>query len=438
MIDIHKRISTAQALKKKVGSEVVLAGWAADVKCLGQVAFIRLRDRDGYVQLVASAGFKQFNEIEKIPLESVILAKGKVQKSKLKGGGNEVKLQELQVLSKAEPKLPIDMSGKIKTDLSKRLDWRFLDLRSPRHLAIFKIQSEFEAGLRDWFLKNGFIEIHTSKLVSQATESGASVFPVVYFSKKAFLAQSPQFYKQMALAAGFDRVFEIGPAFRAELHHTPRHLCEYTSIDLELAFIKDYEDIMQVHEQLLVHALKHVALVCKRELAQLGCKVKIPKIPFPRITMAQAYKLLQKAGKKIPIGTELDPEGEKLLSEIVKKKYGHEFVFLTEFPWATAPFYHMRKAGDSKWTCRADLIWNGLEITTLSQREHRYDVLIKQCKEKGLRPKDFEFYLNFFRYGCPVHGGGGTGIERLTTQLLGLENIRESTFTPRDPERLLP
>ncbi len=433
-IDLHKRIYSREVQQTKAGSQVVVAGWASDVKSLGKIAFIKLRDREGYLQLV-STDAKLIEKISKITNESVIIASGKVQKSKAKAGGNELELEEFETLSLAEPKLPIDMSGKIETDLSKRLDYRVLDLRNPKHLAVFKIRSQANASTRDFLLKNGFIEMQTPKLVAAGTEGGATLFQADYYGKKVYLSQSQQLYKQYLLAAGFDRVFEIGPSFRAEKSHTMRHLTEFTHFDFELAFIKDEDDVLKILEQWFVYVLKDINEKCKTELEILGKEIEIPKLPFPRITYKECLQLLATIGTKLKFGDDIGKEDEKKVGELVKKRYKTNTYFVTKYPYELKPFYIMT---DGEVSRGFDFEYEGEELASGGQREHRADVLTKQIKEKGLNPKDFEFYLLPFRYGMPPHGGFGLGIDRLIRYILKLENIREAVLFPRDPERLTP
>jgi aspartyl-tRNA synthetase len=438
MINLKNRVYSNEVLKKRL-NKAVIAGWVQEIRDFGRMKFLVIRDKEGLIQLTAKKGFVKdsvFEKLSEITKESVIAVSGDVLKNEKAPNGIELIPKEIEVLSKAEAPIPLEFL-KIESNLDKRLDWRFLDLRNPKIASIFKVESLVCNAIREFFFKNGFVEIHTSKIVSSATEGGANVFPIDYFERKAFLAQSPQFYKQMMMATGIDKVFEIAPAFRAEPHHTTRHLCEYTSIDFETAFINGYEDVMEIIENLFIYIIKEVKKNCAAQLKIFNREIEIPKKPFPSVSMKEAHGLLKKEGKKINTD-DLDPEGEKILSKIVKKKYGHEFVFLTEFPWKVAQFYHMRKKDDPSVTYRADLIWNGLEMTTLAQREHRYKILVEQCKEKGLDPEKFSFYLNFFRYGMPPHGGAGTGLERVVSRILGIENIRETTLLPRDPSRLIP
>ncbi len=430
-MDISKRILIKEALGKE-GKEIIIGGWAQEIRTLGKIAFIILRDNSGTLQITIldKALIKKLDSLTK---ESVILAKGKMQKGKQKSGALELILKDLEVLTTAE-KLPIEFLDKdIETGLDKRLDYRYLDLRNPKTQAIFKIRSVVTKASEDFFTNSGFMQIHTPKILGSASESGANVFELAYFNKKAFLAQSPQFYKQAALVSGLDKVFEIGEVFRAEKHHTTRHLCEYTSLDFEIAFIKNYEDIMNIMEDLMIFILKTIKEECKDELKLFDAKVEIPKKPFPRITMREAKKAIKISS---PDSEDLNDKEEIILADYIKKKYKHEFVFLTEFPFAVRPFYHMLK--DKNTTFSFDLLYKGLEITTGAQREHRYSILKKQAKEKGVSEKDNPWYFEQFKYGVAPHGGMGTGIGRIVKQILNLENLRETVMFPRDPERISP
>lgn len=423
----------------------MVAGFVQELRDLGSIRFLVLRDRTGTLQVTARRGVVSssvFDSIGSLTNESVVAFTGKVVPSAVAHGGRELIPKDMVVLAEAETGIPIEFKrlDLIRTSLDKRLEHRFLDLRSPRSTAVFRVQSALGDAIHRYFVEEGFVETHTSKLVAQATESGTTVFPVGYFSRTAYLAQSPQFYKQMLMSAGFEKVFEIGPVFRAEKHHTPRHLCEYTSIDFETSYIDGFDAVMDIVEAMIVRAVRDIVASCQRELRLLGVEPQLPKSRFPRITMREAYRMLEARGLKPLHGEDLDPEGEQAFCAEVESSHGCEFGFLTEFPWASAsrPFYVMRKENEPDWAYSFDLIWKGLEITTGGQREHRYERLRKQCGEKGYSPDQFQFYLDFFRYGVPPHGGSGTGLERLTMQLLGLENIRESTLLPRDPGRLTP
>jgi aspartyl-tRNA synthetase len=296
--------------------------------------------------------------------------------------------------------------------------------------------------MRSYWVDHGFIEIHSPKLMHSASESGAETFSMDYFDLgKAYLAQSPQFYKQMAMAAGFEKVFEIGPVFRAEPSFTARHATEFTSIDMEIAWITSHEDVMQFEEKWLQYVLASVKSTHGDQIKRIfGAEVHVPAVPFPRISMAEARETLGRLGHAVPATTkagDIDPEGERKLAAYFLKEQGHEFYFLTGYPMHLRPFYHMRSEDEPRVTKSFDLMWKGTEITTGAQREHRHEVLASQAEEVGLK-SSVEYYLDFFKYGCPPHGGFGTGLARIVMLLLDLPSIRDATFLHRGPQRLTP
>lgn len=425
---------------KDVNGSTELLGWAENVRNLGGIAFITLRDINGKYQVTVSkeANPEIFGKLAGVRPESVIKVIGSRKENPRSVNGYEIIPDSLEILTSAEQPVPLNLSEKVQSSLDKEIDYRFLSLRKPKTAAVFKIQSTVSNAIVKFFEDNGFYQMHSSKIVSQATEGGANVFQVLYFDKTAYLAQSPQFYKQMMMAAGFERVFEVGPVFRAEPHHTSRHLTEYTSVDLEISFIDSYEEVMSVMEKMLVRIFKEVNERNGKDLELFGIKLEEPKTPFPRITIKEAGEVLKSRGNGLKSDGDIDPEGERIMGQYVKEKYGSDFFFLTEFPWSIAQFYHMKKDSDPQVTNRADLIYKGLEITTLAQREHRYDVLMGQLSEKNLDQEKFSFYTDFFRYGVPPHGGSGTGLERIVKQMLNLENVAEATLLPRTPDRLVP
>ncbi|PIU76090.1 aspartate--tRNA(Asn) ligase [Candidatus Pacearchaeota archaeon CG06_land_8_20_14_3_00_35_12] len=428
---------------KKAGEKVLLKGWIHDVRDIGKIKFLLLRDVTGIIQITAIMGKtdeKVLEKMSKIPRESVISIEGTVKESKQAPGGFEVFPEKIEVLSEADLNIPIPIveKGNSETDLSKRLDWRWLDLRKPKNLLIFKIWTYMEEAMREWWAKNNFIQIYSPKFMGAPSESGAELFSVNYFGKVAYLAQSPQFYKQMAMASGFEKIFEIGPVFRANPSHTTRHDTEFTMIDMEISFVNSHEDVMRTEEEWIAFILSKISEKYGKEIKEVfNVDVEVPKLPFPRITMKEALKLLKEKGYNSKAG-DLDAEGEKKICEIVKKKFNHDFIFITEYPYSVRPFYHMKKETDPGLTKSYDLIWKGLEITTGAQREHRYELLKKQAAEKKLNLKIINDYLNFFKYGCPPHGGFGLSPTRLLMILLNLGNVREATFLPRDTERLNP
>jgi len=441
MITLKERVPIDYLLEKgEIGKEYVVAGWVDAVRVHGKLVFVVIRDRTGKIQAVAKKNISEeaWRTAKDLTPESVVAVRGVLVESKAALGGREIQAKEIRVYSRAEP-LPIDIHDHSKTILAKRLDWRFLDLRNPRNQTIFLVEAEMARAAREWLVNHGFVEIFTSKIVGAATEGGAEVFSIVYFDKPAFLAQSPQLYKQMGVIAGFERVYEIGPAFRAEPHHTTRHLTEYTSVDLEMGFIDSYEDVMDMVEGVVTSMIRAALDRYRRRIGEYfpNAVTELPR-RIPRITIREAYRLLEQAGIKVNWGEDLSSEAERKLGEIVLKEYGSPLVFVTEYPWGARPFYTMRKPDAPEWTLSFDLLFRGLEIATGGQREHRYDVLRRQIEEKGLNPRNFEWYLAMFRYGAPPHGGAGIGLERVVMQTLGLGNIREARLLPRDPERLTP
>ncbi len=435
-----ERVKISQ-LKGKIGKKVLLKGWAHEIRDQSKIKFILLRDNSGIIQLVITPNKKDiFDKITQITRESVLSVVGLVKTEKQAPGGIEVSLESYTILSGADRNLPIPVNekGDEEAALPKRLDWRWLDLRKPKNLLIFKIWTCMEEAMREFWSKNSFIQIYTPKFMGAPSESGAELFTVDYFGKKVYLAQSPQFYKQMAMASGFERIFEIAPVFRANPSHTTRHDTEFTMIDMEVSFINSHEDLLKLEEEWLAFLLKRVKERFGNEIKDVfGVEVNIPKIPFPRLTMKEVSKLLKEKHGYESEG-DLDAEGEKLISEIINQKFRHEFIFITEYPIEVRPFYHMRKEEDRTLTKSFDLLWRGLEITTGAQREHRLEILKQQATEKKLNLKQLEDYFNFFRYGCPPHGGFALSPTRMLMILLNLKNVREATFLPRDTERIRP
>lgn len=429
---------------------VTVSGWVETVRDQKKVQFVVLRDESGAVQLVNPAvrevdpevegsaeRFATTEAISALAHGSFITVTGELKHDeRVKLGGIEVKVATLEVVTAANPETPIAADS----SLDKRLDWRFLDLRQPKQALIFRIQTTFEHALRQYWIDNDFIEIHTPKLMASASESRAELFEVDYFEGKAYLAQSPQFFKQMAQSAGFGKVFEVGPAFRADPSFTSRHATEFTSVDAEISWIESHEDVMQLHEELLVAGFTAVKEKHGEQIAELfGIELEVPSRPFPRIPLAEAKRIVAERGYEIPrADDDMDPEGERQIAAYVKETFGHDFVFLTDYASSIRPFYHMRNAEDGSLTNSYDLIYNGVEISTGAQREHRVDVLVEQAKEKGLEPEELEFYLDFFRYGVPAHGGFGMGLARVLMLMLHETSIREVTYLFRGPTRLAP
>jgi nondiscriminating aspartyl-tRNA synthetase len=418
---------------------VKVSGWVDTVRDQKKVQFVILRDESGAVQLVHPRPEETdplADIISGLSTGSFITATGELKHDeRVKLGGLEVKLDALDIASVA-----LDSPIADDSSIDKRLDWRFLDLRRPEQNLIFRVQTTFLHALRSWWVERDFVEIHTPKLMASASESRAELFEVGYFEGKAYLAQSPQFFKQMAQPAGFGKVFEVAPAFRADPSFTSRHATEFISVDAEISWIDTHEDVMAMHEQLLVAGLTAVKQKHGDEIKALfDIDVTVPTVPFPRIPLAEAKEIVAKRGYEVPRhDDDMDPEGERQISAYVAETFGHEFVFLTDYASSIRPFYHRRQDDDAGLTNSYDLIFNGVEISTGAQREHRIDVLVEQAKEKGLDPEELGFYLDFFRYGVPPHGGFGMGLSRVIMLLLHQPSIREVTYLFRGPNRLTP
>ena len=413
-----------------------VSGFVENFRNKKTMAFIVVKDITGKLQVTVEKEKhpEMIELLDKLTPQSVVTFEGEVVLSEyVKMGGKEMYPSFMRIDSLAEA-IPI----KEDSDIDVKMDYRWIDLRRDVNHLMLKLQTTLSAAMREFLVERNFIEIHTPKLIGAASESGSDVFEVKYFDTKAYLAQSPQFYKQMAMAAGVERIFETGPVFRAEKSYTNKHATEFTGFDLEFSYIDSFEDVMKMEEELLAYALEKVKEKHGEEIEALfGTPVVVPSLPFPRMKLCDVYKELEERyGYTVPdeMKGDLTTDAERMTKKLCEEKYGHEFLFITDYDAKERAFYHMRdEAGVPQ---GYDLIWRGVEITTGAQREHRYDVLLKQAEEKGLA-KDVEFYLQFFKYGCPPHGGFGIGIDRLTMLFLGL-SIKEVQFLFRGPNRLTP
>lgn len=427
-------------LSGHIGEVVTVRGWIETIRDQKKRQFLVIRDHTGLVQAInEKEGSKEITAtISSLTPESTVEVTGRIISNHIvKLGGIELVVGGIKVHSIASSPLPINDDA----THENRLDWRFIDLRSAKNRLIFRLQTVAEQAMRNFWRENGFIEIHSPKFMETASESGAELFKVEYFGKTAYLAQSPQFYKQMAMAAGFDKIFEIGPVFRANPSFTSRHDTEFTSVDVEISWINSHEDVMRLEEKWLRYVLLSVKAELGDEIKKLyGTEVTVPEIPFPRVTMEDAYTILANVGYTITRAEkgDLDPEGERVLARHIKEKFSHDFVFVTDYPVSVRAFYHMRHEDKPGLTKSFDLLWNGLEVTTGAQREHRHDVLVRQAKEKGFALEPLRHYLDFFKFGCPPHGGYGFGLTRMLMIVLGLRNVREVTYLYRGPNRLFP
>lgn len=422
----------ANELGQYVKQEVLLKGWVFRIRELSQVSFVILRDRTGYVQIVLEPALLQSASLT---VESTIEVRGIVQPEPRAPQGFEIEARAITPLGKAQA-LPISINGpSLNVNLDTILDHRVLSLRHAQTNPIFKIQASLVHGFQAFLEQEGFVQVFTPKIVASGTEGGTELFSLQYFEEKAYLAQSPQFYKQMMVGAGYERVYEIGQVYRAEKHATSRHLNEYVSLDLEMGFIESEHDVMDLQNRLLAHMFLYVREKRGEELKSLG--VVLPDVPnIPRIPLLEALQILESEYGKVCEDLDLDPEGERLLSQYALKRTGSEFVFVTDYPWEKRPMYTMPK-GEGQ-TRSFDLLFRGLEITTGGQRIHVYEDLEANIRRKGLNPTSFPTYLNVFTWGMPPHGGLAIGLERLTAQILGLSNVREATLFPRDRNRLSP
>ncbi len=418
------------------GASYRISGFVENLRNKRTMAFLVIRDITGKLQVTLE---KEKNPelaalVDQLTIHSVVTVEGPVVANEyVKMGGMEM-LPERLVIESIADALPI----KDDSEIDSRMDYRWIDLRRECNQLMLKMQTVLTGAMREFLLARRFVEIHTPKLIAAASESGSEVFEVKYFDTKAYLAQSPQFYKQMAMAAGLDRIFETGPVFRAEKSYTNKHATEFTGFDLEFSYVYSTEEVMHMEEELLTFAFGKVAAACGEDIRRLFDKeVIVPTMPFPRITLRELYNELEaRYGYTVSEDAkgDLTTDAEHLCAKFSMEKYGSEFLFVTDYDARERAFYHMR---DERGVPMGyDLIWRGCEITTGAVREHRYEVLKRQADEKGLA-KDVEFYLQFFRYGCPPHGGFGLGVDRLTMLFLGL-SIKEAEFLFRGPNRLTP
>ncbi len=421
---------------------VTLNGWVHDLRDMGGLKFLLLRDSTGIIQVTIvkkEVSEELLNTFKELTAETVITVTGHIQKNEKVNAGIEIIPKSIFIHSKAKPELPISVTEKtITTGLSKRLDWRSLDLRKLKHQAIFRVQSALLEGMSKYLLNDGYAQVFTPCILGVASESGSEVFPLIYFDKEAFLRQDPQLHRQLTIAGGITKIFDVGPAWRAELSHTNKHLCEHRVCAVETAFIKDEFDVMRLEEQVIIAALKNVVERCAKDLELLDVKVTIPKAPFPVLQFPDVYEIVRKRGKKVIDGEDLDSEADRLVWEHVKETLGTEFYFINRFPSKIKPFYVMKNDAVPQWARSVDLNFKGLELSSGGQREHRYEQLMARVKEKNMTEAEVEWFTKFFQFGVPPHGGFAIGIERLTMSLLNIENVRDCVLFPRDPERLVP
>jgi len=436
-----KRTHYTDQVEKSKAKTVVLAGWVHDVKDLARTRFIWLRDRRGISQITivkAKASPEILKTSDTLGKEDVITVEGTPVKERIAKVGSEVSPTRIELITKAQAPVPLDISGKIESNLDVRLDWRVIDLRRQENLAVFQIQSKLVEGMVEYLNENGYLQVFTPCLIGGTSEGGAEVFKVDYFGKEAFLRQDPQLHRQLCIAAGFDRIYDLGPNWRAELSHTPRHLCEHRGLAIEFGFMHDETDMMRVEEEVVIAAMKKVKEECARELQLLQVAPEIPKTPFPEMRFPEIYEILEQYGKRIPFGSDIDKEGETLLCKYVRENHKTDAFFINRFPFKVKPFYVMRVDDDPQWARSVDFIYRDLEQSSGGQREHRYEKIMEQLNEKQVNPEGMKWFTDTFKFGVPPHGGFCLGVERFTMSFLGMENVRETTLFPRTPERLLP
>ncbi len=428
-------------LKNHIGKEVTIAGWVDVRRDHGKLIFLDLRDRSGKVQMVALPNHAGAHKLAgQARPEWVLEVKGKVNERPAKmvnkdeaNGGVEIEVLEIKTLVAAK-ELPFEQNAEL--NLDTYLDYLPLTLRTEQKKAVFKVQAVIIGAFREYLTNQGFVEFQAPKLIGEDAEGGANSFDIEYFGHTAHLAQSPQLYKQIMVGV-FERVFAAGNVYRAEKHSTSRHLNEYTSLDIEMGFIESHEDVMAMETGFLSHIMLRLKEQCAAEFALL--KAEIPTVPekIPALKLREAQEIIKKEyGVDCANEPDLEPQHERWLCEYAQKKYGSDFIFITHFPLSKRPFYTMEDPADMGYARGGDLLFRGVEITTLAQRIHDYDTLVASMQRKGLNPEKFGFYLQAFKYGMPPHGGLGLGLERLTAKLLGLENVKEATLFPRDINRI--
>ena len=421
-------------VRRRIGEELTLAGWVARKRDLGRIIFLLLRDASGVIQVTVKRedNPEVWERASSLGREDVIKVRGHAELSEVSHAGIEFIPREIEVLNRSASPLPFDPTGKVKAELDTRLDYRFFDFRTPRTSSIFKIQTQILRAFREFLLDRGFIEIQPPCIISSASEGGAELFKVPYFEKEAYLAQSPQLYKQMC-AISFEKVFTVVPVWRAEKFNRPTHLNEIRQMDVEVAFASD-EDVMKLLEEVLVYILEEVRKRCREELEVLGRKYEIPSLPLRRVTYTEAVELLRERGEEMEWGEDFSKPQERLLSSLIEE----EAFFIKDWPTVQKPFYVMPHEENPEICHAFDLLYEGLEISSGTQRIHLPELLRRQILAKGLNPKDFEYYINCFAYGAPPHAGWSIGLERLTMTITGMKNIRECCMFPRDRNRLIP
>ncbi|QQG49127.1 MAG: aspartate--tRNA(Asn) ligase [archaeon] len=437
---MRDHLSPAQ-LKQHIGQAVTLEGWVHDIRVLGGISFLLLRNSSGIVQVVLpkkSVPTEVFELVASLHQEDVVSVAGTVKENKEARNGIEVVPAEVLVISRSEVPLPLDPRGVTPAALVTRLKWRSLELRRPEAAAVFKVENAVVAGFESYLRGAGFIRAFTPSIIGGVSEGGSEVFKIDFYGKDAFLRQDPQLHRQLTIVGGFDRVYDLGTNWRAELSHTPRHLSEHRTIAPEMAFITDESDTMRIQEAMVLAGINEAAQACPDEYALLKVDPALPKTPFPVVAFPEVYDTMKSLGRPFPKGQDIDDPSLRALAERVKEETGSDYFFLNRFPSRVKPFYVMKVDEDPEYARSVDLVYKGLELSSGGQREHRHERIVSQISEKGFSPEALEWFTEPFRYGVPPHGGYSFGIERFVAYLLGIQNVKEAALFPRDPETLQP
>ncbi|MEM0146950.1 MAG: aspartate--tRNA(Asn) ligase [Candidatus Micrarchaeaceae archaeon] len=423
------------------GKEVTVGGWVSRLKDLKSTKFVWVTDKTGTIQVTLAkdkVSQENFSFFDSLNLHDFILVTGIIPEKILAKNFKEIIPKKMKIVGKAEKPLPIDVNNIFKSELETRLDWRSIALREPKLMLALKVQSSLVEGMVNYLNKHDFTMVFTPSIMGVASEGGSEVFPIVYYDKTTYLRQDPQLHRQLLMVAGLDKIYEVGPSWRAELSHTPRHLSEHRTCAAEISFIEDEHDVMHVEEELVQAGVKNVIEKHKNELDDIGISITVPKVPFPELDFPNIYDIISELGKSPPKGKDIEHESEILLAKYVKEKFNSDFFFINRFPYKVKPFYVMRYDDDPEYARSVDLEYKGMELSSGGQREHRYNKIIEQAKEKGVSLESIAWFAKFFKYGAPPHGGFSIGLERIVMQLLNMPNILEVPAFPRTSERVVP
>ncbi len=435
------RITYIRDAAAEPGSMLKIGGRVIRISEVKIGRFIWVRDITGTIQITAikeKAGERVMGVANSLSPNDFVVVDGKVPEKRESKQYPELLPESISIVGKALEPSPIDIEGHTETNFDKRLDWRALDLRNQSQTAVFLVESAVLEGMHRYLSSHGFMQVFTPSLMGMPSEGGSEVFSLQHFGKTAYLRQDPQLHRQLLMLAGFEKIYEVGPSWRAEQSNTPRHLTEHRTCAAELSFIKDERDVVRAEQNMALAAVKNVLKRCGEELKTLGVELVAPRVPFPVLKFPKVYDILGELGVSVERGSDYGRSGEEALGKYVKEKYGSDFFFVDRFPFAVKPFYVMRVDESPQWARSIDLIYKGMELSSGGQREHRYEKIVEQIREKGLEAEKLEWFTNFFKYGAPPHGGFSLGIERFTAQLLNLASVKEAAAFPRSPDRLLP